>query len=72
MIEVHIEPFTFPNFLRVKEWTDHPYPVAMLSQEQAAAYWDELKPLWLQHVAKKAEANKKWLADEAKRLSKKP
>ena len=55
---VHIEPFLFPNFLRVREWEGYTYPVGLLSQEQAAAYWDELKPLWLEHVARKSAASK--------------
>lgn len=73
MIEVHLEPFSFPNFLKVREWTEHTYAVAMLTPEQAAAYWDELKPLWLKHVADKAAAHERWMADElARRNSVRP
>ncbi len=60
-IEVNLLPFTFPNFIKVQEWTDHTYPVAMLSDEIAAAYWDELKPLWLAHVAEKRAAQQREL-----------
>jgi hypothetical protein len=66
VIEVHLEPFMFPNFLKVREWNEHTYPVHMLSPQQAAEYWDECKLLWLQHVADKAKAHKEWLANEAK------
>lgn len=51
-VEVHLEPFKFPNFLKVKEWgpePNHMFPVAHLSPKQAAAYWDELKPLFVKH-----------------------
>ncbi len=67
-IEVHLEPFNFPNFLKVREWSEHTYPVAMLSPQQAMAYWDEIRPLWLQHCADKAKAHKAWLAEQAKGL----
>ena len=58
VVTVHIEPFNFPNFLKVREWAEHSYPVSMLSDAEAAAYWDELRPLWLAHVARKREASK--------------
>lgn len=55
-VEINLEPFSFANFLKVREWSDHTYPVALLSPELAAAYWDELKPLWLAHCAQKKSA----------------
>ncbi len=58
-IEVHMEEMSFPNFLRVKEWKDSTYPVALLTDEQAAAFWDEQKPKWLEHVAKRRAADKR-------------
>ncbi len=66
MIEVHLEPFMFPNFLSVKEWPEHKYPVHMLSPQQAAEYWDECKQLWLIHVADKAREHKAWMENEVK------
>jgi hypothetical protein len=64
-IEAHLEPMTFPNFLRVSEWSEHTYPVAMLSPAQAAAYWDAMRAYWLQHCADKAKAHKAWLREQA-------
>lgn len=56
-IEVKIEPFRFPNYLRMEQFSvadprnlRDMFPVGYLTEEQAAAYWDELRPLWLEHV----------------------
>lgn len=56
-IEVTPQAFGFPNFLNLKELDDK-LPVHMLSDEQAAAYWDDMKPLWLAHVAQKRNAQR--------------
>lgn len=58
-IEVHMDEMTFPNFLRVREWQKDTYPVAMLIDEQAAAFWDEQKSKWLAHVAARRAALKR-------------
>lgn len=53
-IEVHLESFTLPNFLKIKEWPDrHGFDVGHLSPAEAATYWDEIKPLWIAHVARR-------------------
>jgi len=66
---VELLPFGFANFLRVKEWADHTFPVAHLSDEQAAAYWDELKPLWLAHVQNRRQMMEIELAQLVKKVS---
>jgi len=55
-VEIHTEPFRFPNFLKVKEWDDnHKLDCGYLSETNAASYWDELKPLWLEHCRKRRD-----------------
>lgn len=57
-IDVHLEPFGFPNFLKVTEWKEQgcSFPVAHLSVEQAKAYWDEMKEHWVEHVLARRRA----------------
>jgi hypothetical protein len=53
-IEVHPKPFKFANFIRVNEWpVGNTMDVGHLSPAEAAKYWDELKPLWIAHVAER-------------------
>jgi quinol monooxygenase YgiN len=66
-IYVNLAPFNFPNFLRIEEWQSESFPVAHLSQKQAAEYWDQLKPLWLEHVKKKAKQSKTGVVTHADR-----
>ncbi len=68
-IAVHAEPFTFPNFLRLREWKDHSYPVGMLTDDMALAYWEELAPLWLAHVRAMRKATADQLATLVKAKS---
>jgi hypothetical protein len=64
-IYVNLAPFMFPNFLRVEEWKADTFPVAHLSPQQAAEYWDELKPLWVAHVKKRSKQYKDEMAKKA-------
>ncbi len=55
-VVIHMDKMTFPNFLKVREWDGEHYPVALLTDEQASAFWDEQKPKWLAHVAARRKA----------------
>jgi hypothetical protein len=54
-IEVHPLPFRFVNYIRVKEWPEpaNMMDVGRLTDLQAREYWDELYPLWIDHVQKR-------------------
>lgn len=59
-IDVRLKPFRFPNFVSAdgikagygEAGAVLKIAVGSLTDEQAAQYWDDLKPLWLAHVAK--------------------
>ena len=57
-IRIFPRPMMFPNFLLypIHAESDQSISVGALSQADAAALWDEWKPLWLEHVAKKRAA----------------
>jgi len=66
-INVKLLPFSFPNFIRIdidsRETDGNRVKVGKavheFTDEQAEAYWDAMKPQWLEHVSKKRELNRK-------------
>ena len=54
-IRMKLEPFRFPNFLRLAGQIGPGFHVGRLSDDEAAAYWDDLKAEWLEHVRKKRD-----------------